>query len=541
MPRTNTRPRRSQEDQLSFQIETLQNGFKKISSAATLADLAKQSVRVLRRLFKKSKIDLAYRPQNSVEWQLLVDGKANGLDRLHDVPGGRKLAACMLRTSSTGMCAATAMGDKSVVGVVLQGVFSRTQFSDDDPALLRVFLHLFETAYQGLLHRQNEKALVFSLNHRVLQLNSLIDTGIEVSKLDQGTSLQQLALERAASLTNASKGLVRVKEGERIVEESFFPDQLQVQGSAEERHTIATSFTFANRAYTFELFEKESRRGIIPFEDTDQMLLDALARQVHASLENRFLLEKALENQRFEQDMAVAAAIQKKIIPEKLPALAGYDLAGVNIPSKSVGGDYYDCIPLANGSYALVIADVSGKGVPAALLVSSLHAYLAAYLEAGIPLSQLVQRLNKVIWRASTDDKFITAFFGILLPHTGELEVLNAGHNPAYLLRQDGAVQELGAAGLPLGMLDMDFPYQSERVTVGKGERLLLYTDGITEASDEREEFYDIHAPLRDFFLQHKPENAETFIGQLIRDIRRFTGSAPQSDDITALYLHRLP
>ncbi|TSA21894.1 serine/threonine-protein phosphatase [bacterium] len=541
MPRTTTRLRRTQEDQLSFQIETLQNGFKKISAAATLADLAKQSVRVLRRLFRKSKIDLAYRPQNSVEWQLLVDGKANGLDRLLDVPGGRKLAACTLRTSSTGMCAANPMGDKSAVGVTLQGASSRTQFSDDDAALLRVFLHLFETAYQGLLHRQNEKALVFSLNHRVLQLNSLIDTGIEVSKLDQGTSLQQLALERAASLTNASKGLVRVKEGDRTVEESFFPDQLQVQASAEERHTIATSFTFANRAYTFELFEKESRRGIIPFEDTDQMLLDALARQVHASLENRFLLEKALENQRFEQDMAVAAAIQKKIIPEKLPALAGYDLAGVNIPSKSVGGDYYDCIPLANGSYALVIADVSGKGVPAALLVSSLHAYLSAYLEAGIPLSRLVQRLNKVIWRASTDDKFITAFFGILFPDTGELEVLNAGHNPAYLLRQDGTVQEFGAAGLPLGMLDMDFPYQSERVTVGKGERLLLYTDGITEASDEREEFYDIHAPLRDFFLQHKPEKAESFIAQLIGDIRRFTGSAPQSDDITALYLRRLP
>ncbi|OGU25572.1 MAG: hypothetical protein A2X66_07110 [Ignavibacteria bacterium GWA2_54_16] len=541
MAGTTRSPRISSTNRLSPRIESLLAGFRKMSAVTNHVDLAKSSSRLLAKLFKNSKIDFLYRSQNSSDWQLLVDGRARGLEQIRDFLGDRNQSSFSLKKTPIGLCSASLMADDSLFAIALKSPSSRAKFSETDKVLLRLFMNLLDTAYQQLLHRRNEKALIFSLNHRVLQLNSLIDTGIEVSKLDQSASLQQLALERAASLTNASKGIVRIREGDKVVEESFFPDRFSTQAINGEQQTIATSFKFANRAFTFELFEKESRRGVIPFEDTDQMLLDALARQVHASLENRFLLEKELENQRFEQDMAVAAAIQKKIIPIKLPDIAGYDVAGINIPSKSVGGDYYDCIPLGDGSFALVIADVAGKGVPAALLVSSLHAYLSAYLEGAIPLSQLAQRLNKVIWRASTDDKFITAFIGILKPGNGELEMLNAGHNPTYLLRRDGSVQELGAVGLPLGMLDMDFPYQSERITIEKGERLFLYTDGITEAVNEREEFYDVERPLRDFFLGHQPAQSGAFIRELITDIKKFTGSAPQSDDITALYLRRLP
>jgi sigma-B regulation protein RsbU (phosphoserine phosphatase) len=541
MAGTSKPARTSGTNKLSSQIDSLLKGFRKTSTASNLPDLVKSSSRLLGTLLKKSKIDILFRPQDSTDWQLLADGHANGLEQLRDFLGGKKLSAYTLKKTPMGICSASLLADNSVVVLALKPPTAQTKHSDSDEVLLRLFMSLFEGAYREWLHRRNEKSLVFSLNHRVLQLNSLIDTGIEISKLDQGAPLQRLALERAASLTNASKGIVRISEGERVVEESFFPDRFATQRGHGERQTISTSFTFANRTFAFELFEKESRHGVIPFEDTDQMLLDALARQVHASLENRFLLEKELENQRFEQDMTVAASIQKKIIPVKLPDIDGYDVAGINIPSRSVGGDYYDCIPLADGSFALVIADVAGKGVPAALLVSSLHAYLSAYLEGTLPLSQLAQRLNKVIWRASTDDKFITAFIGILKPETGEFEMLNAGHNPTYLLRGNGTVEEFGAAGLPLGMLDIDFPYQSERITIGKGERLFLYTDGITEAVNEREEFYDNEKPLRDFFLQHQTPRSDAFIIELISDIKKFTASAPQSDDITALYVRRLP
>ena len=283
-----------------------------------------------------------------------------------------------------------------------------------------------------------------SLNHRILQLNSLIETGIEVAKLDHEVP-HHLALARAASLTNASKGVVTVTSGKTVEEEYTFPVGAVVDRSAARVQSIISSFSFLEKTYSFELFDKESRSGVTPFEETDHLLLDALARQVHASIENRYLVEQTLEKQRIEQEMSVAASIQQKILPVALPEVAGYDISGINIPSKSVGGDYFNCIPLHDGRFALIIADVAGKGVPAALLVSSLHAYLSAYLEGSFAITRLAARLNKVMYNDSTADKFITAFFAILTPETGDLDCLSAGHNPAYVLRNDGTITELHA------------------------------------------------------------------------------------------------
>jgi len=138
-----------------------------------------------------------------------------------------------------------------------------------------------------------------------------------------------------------------------------------------------------------------------------------------------------------------------------------------------------------------VVADVAGKGIQAALLVSSFHAFLSAYLENTVQLLEMAGNLNRAVFRASTDDKFITGFIAILNPATGELETLNAGHTPGFLLGTDGSVRDLSTGGVPLGMLDLDFPFQSESVTIGPGERLLLYSDGVTEAANERNELYD--------------------------------------------------
>ena len=277
----------------------------------------------------------------------------------------------------------------------------------------------------------------------------------------------------------------------------------------------------------------------MPFDDTDKLLLDAFSRQLHVALENIFLHKEALEKQRIDRDIEVAGTIQQKIIPEQLPTISGYDIAGVNIPTRMVGGDYYDCIPLKDNRYALVIADVSGKGVPAALLVSSLNASLSAYLEIDITLSELALRLNKVIYNASTEDKYITFFIAVLDPHKGELECLNAGHNPIYLMDINGSIKELAEGGIPFGMLGMDFPYNSQKVALNPGESVLLYTDGVTEAMNHKEDQYDDVRPLTDFYRTHRDLPAARFIHLLMEDIDDFTGSTPQSDDITALYLKR--
>jgi len=521
-------------DRLTGQMGSLQEALRRLSKAATFKDLSDQFLSVTAGFFPEGEISLFRRPGNSAAWERLSHPRGEeAVPPEQGAPGpSPDGAGTLIRVDHE-------LVDASRLAAVVTRRSAGTPYTDVDVISLRLFVALFDSAFQEMLARRNEKELIFSLNHRVLQLNSLIDTGIEVAKLDRDITPYQLALERAASLTNASKGSVTITRGEEQIERILFPAGLTGLRTDGEGGGIASRFTFGGNSYSFRLFEKESRSGAIPFEETDQLLLDALARQVHASLENRYLHEQELEKQKIDQDIAVAAAIQQRILPAELPVIEGYDVAGINIPSKSVGGDYYDCIPLADGRYALVIADVAGKGVQAALLVSSLHAYLSAYLEGGMALVGLVKRLNRVICTASTDDKFITAFVALLTPQTGGLEALNAGHNPVYLLRTDGTVQELNRGGVPLGMLDMDFPYESETLTLGSGERLLLYTDGIPEAHNRLNELYESDTPLKEFVVGHVPPGAGAFIAELINDVKRFTADAPQSDDITALYLLR--
>jgi serine phosphatase RsbU (regulator of sigma subunit) len=527
-------------DRLTAQIALLHDWVGAITRVQTLNELASQFADIARQVVPCSEISALLRGKGAERWEYLVGHRRDGVEDL--VGGNAQLMTAPSRLAEIpdGVMAARRLSDGAELRLIVQWPASFEQNgASHDSAAVELLAFVFESAYREYLVRRRTKELVFSLNHRVLQLNSLIDTGIEVTRLGQDESPTRLALERAAALTNASAGRVRVLHGETLLEDIVFPSGLDLEQDARYESRIETDIEFDGKTYLFELFNKESREGGVQFEPTDHLLLDALARQVQASLESRHLHKQALEKQRLEQDLRVAASIQERILPTDLPSIAGYDLAGINIPSKSVGGDYYDCIPLVDGRYALVMADVAGKGIPAALLVSSLHAYLHAYLESGVTLVDLVRRLNQVIYTASTDDKFITAFVAILDPATGAMESVNAGHNPVYCARMDGTIDELNTGGVALGMLDMDFPYQSETTTLAKGEGLLLYTDGVTEAADEAMRLYESQAPLKEFLAGHRQEAAQRVVELLIADIQAFTGAAPQIDDITALYIRR--
>lgn len=516
------------------QIELLELGYSDLTLAQSTTDLGARIEKFFRRLFENARVSLAFRSQESAKWsppggtgetphppETLPTASTAILD-----PEGRFLEA--IRCHSDGSAHWIAISADPTAGRLTENGLIR----------FRLACNVLDSAYRIIQHRRHEKGLVFSLNQRILQLSSLIDTGIEIAKLSDELPPHHMALERAAALTNAARARATVAEGESVRETFWFPAPFAVPGRDETR-SISAEFEFSGITYRFELFDKESRNGIVPFDSTDTLLLNALARQVHASLENRFLLRESLEKQRIEQDLTVAASIQQKILPSTLPPIPGYDAAGINIPSKSVGGDYYDCIPLPGGRFALVIADVAGKGIPAALLVSSLHAYLNAYLEGALPLVDVTRRLNGAIHRASTDDKFITAFLGILTPETGIFEAVNAGHCTVFWRKVDGTVGELSEGGIPFGMLGIDFPYRSETVTLGPGDRLFLYTDGITEAQNDANQLYDTERSLKTFFASRTPGDARSFIAELIEDVKAFTGATPQADDMTALYLIR--
>lgn len=524
-------------DRLSVQIDSLQESFILLARASNVKELARQFFHVLRGNLVTSDISIYFKTEAHDAWEFLHGKSRDGTEYLAEAPDAFVLKGFGGRNPR--LAAVQPLAQKSWVGVVVGRKLDGSAYSALDKISLQIFLQLFATAYQSHLQQRKEKGLIFSLNHRLLQLNSLIDTGIELTRRKRGVSPQTLALERAASLTNASWGTFKKTVDGNVTELLMFPDGMKRHRIKDKRHRIHAGFKFQDSSYAFNLYEKESRTGTVPFDETDRMLLAAVTRQVYAVVENQFLHHEELEKQKIEQDISVAAAIQQRILPATLPVIEGYDLFGINIPTKSVGGDYYDCLPLRNGTYALIIADVAGKGVPAALLVSSFHAYLSAYLEVEFSLLELAQKLNSAMHKASTAERYITGIVGLLNPSTGELQTINAGHNPMYVHRSDNTIQEFANGGIAFGMLDIEFPYQSDLLTIRPGERLLLYTDGVPEAMNSKGMLYDTSDALKKFMINNRPGSAEAFVRSLMSDVTGFTGSAPQSDDITALYLLR--
>ncbi len=525
-------------DRFKIHLDSFQEGFDLLSGSNSLEDMAKQLCHILRGNLLAKGAGVIYK-ESGGSWRELFNlnlGDKIDLKDLADYNGGFSIIDD--KPEKGNLLILLQMIDGSLFALTLSSKLSGEPFNDLDKLTLQLFSQMLNNAYQAFRNRRKEKELIFSLNHRVLQLNSLIDTGIEISKLVKNESLYYLALERAAALTNASRAMLKAKHDKGKAQKFYFPVKFDETGEEADEYRIAADLKFQNTSYSFLLFDKESRFGRIPFEETDSLLLDAFGRQVLGGIENHFLLQQELEKQKIEQELSVAGSIQRKIIPESLPEISGYDLAGINIPSKEVGGDYYDCKKLLDGRYAFVIADVAGKGVPAALLVSSLNAALNAYLESNFILNDIAFKLNKMIFSATPPDKYITFFIALLTPQTGELEILNAGHNPIYLLRKSGEIKELTTGGLAFGMLDMDLPFESEKLFLESGEKLLLYTDGIPEAMNENEDVYEDQR-LIDFFKLKNFENAKLFIDELMSDIKSHTGSTPQSDDITALYLIR--
>ena len=275
------------------------------------------------------------------------------------------------------------------------------------------------------------------------------------------------------------------------------------------------------------------------FTKEDENFLDAFSVHAALAIENARLHQDIVEKERIEKELEIAGAIQRRLLPKQLPALPGYEIDAVARPSKNVGGDYYDLIRLSEGKYAFVIADVSGKGVPAALLVSTLHASLHAYIDSAANLAQLVRRLNVVVHDNTEAERFITLFMAILDPNDGSLTYVNAGHNFPFILRtQQSSIQPLISTGLPLGMFD-SVEFQQETVNLGPSEYLVLYTDGVTEAMNKSMDEYG-ETRLRQVMIGSSDKSASGFLGGIVSDVEKFVAGEPQSDDLTMLVLKRL-
>jgi serine phosphatase RsbU (regulator of sigma subunit) len=266
--------------------------------------------------------------------------------------------------------------------------------------------------------------------------------------------------------------------------------------------------------------------------------LEGLALQAAVALENAHNHKRNVEFARVQQDLEAAREIQRSLLPQLLPVIAGYSLAFRSATCYEVGGDYLDIVSQPDGSLLMAVADVAGKGLASALMSSSFRSAFRAMAVTGLPLDELATRMNQHHWAEGEEARrrYVTAIFLRLKPEAGMIEVVNAGHNPGFLLIPGAAPREFEAAGTPLGMLP-GMSYESERQSFPPGARLLLYTDGLTEVFRGDEEFGSER--LLNEFSGCRSDKADAILDALWIATEEFSGGGPQRDDMTALALCR--
>jgi len=266
--------------------------------------------------------------------------------------------------------------------------------------------------------------------------------------------------------------------------------------------------------------------------------LEGLALQAAVALENARNHKRNVEFARVQQDMDAARAIQRSLLPHELPVIPGYSLSFRSDTCYEVGGDYLDVVAQPDGSILMAVADVAGKGMASAIMSTSFRSAFRAMAAEGPPLDDLATRMNQHHWAEGEEARrrYVTAIFLRLHPEAGEIEVVNAGHNPGFLLQPEAEPRLFEAAGTPLGLLP-GMRYTSERCGFAPGTRLLFYTDGLTEVFRGDEEFGPER--LMDVFLKCPAVKADGILDALWAAIEDFSEGGPQGDDMTAWVLCR--
>lgn len=320
------------------------------------------------------------------------------------------------------------------------------------------------------------------------------------------------------------KSSVLVKDMQQ--EEAF---RLQQSISAQNIHTMmAVPLQTDDRV--IGLIYVDSRLFVRQFHEDDLNLLTVLANVAAIRIEQERFAKLERENEQ-------AAKIQRGILPARAPQLPGLDVAGHNAPCLTVGGDYYDYLCYGDGKLGLVLGDVAGKGMAAALLMSNLQARVQILAEQPGELAAFMTRLDKSIAAQCPRNRFITFFFGVVDPATGRLDYCNAGHNPPLLVRADGTVETLETSGTVLGMLP-ELGYTQQSAQLGPGDMLAVFSDGVTEASGRSAEEFG-ESRLAEVLLAHREEPAAAAVEAVLARLDDWTGPAPAEDDVTLVVLRR--
>ena len=281
----------------------------------------------------------------------------------------------------------------------------------------------------------------------------------------------------------------------------------------------------------------DSSFGTNRFTEQQLQLLTLIAGVATIRIDNARLLEVQVEQKRLANELAVASEIQLRLHPATPPKISGYDMIGVSFPCYEVGGDYFDFIQRKDNRYTIALGDVSGKGTGAALLMTSLHAAVRAYVTTPASAPEVVSQINQYIYDNTPSNRYITFFYSELDPKTHQLTYVNAGHNPPLLVRASGEIEQLDVGGFPVGIMPFG-EYHQAAVQLNSGDVLIIYSDGVTESVNENDDEFG-EPRLIEVMQKNRTRTAPGIRDRIDEALTRFVGKAKSVDDLTMVIVKR--
>jgi sigma-B regulation protein RsbU (phosphoserine phosphatase) len=445
------------------------------------------------------------------------------------------------------------------IGLVCLGEkLNKTEYTEDDLEFLRTILNISATAIQNSIKMNELQAVNRELDSRIHRLSSLFELSKEFGLFSESTKVAKLLVFSIIGQFLVSKFAVVTFENDEIqILDSKFDDKKLVDDLLQcdcgmitkplNKSDVLKSYPVlsemgVNLIVPMEVLGKTN--GLIllgerinnqPYSESDIEFIYSVGSLAIISLENKRLFIEELKKRKLEEELDLARDIQQNLLPQKLPEFSNFNMAAINMSSKQVGGDYYDVLNLDDNKFCVAIADVSGKGAPASLLMANIQAFLQVICRQGMQIEKSTALINDLISANTSDGRFITFFWAAIGNEEKTMTYVNAGHNPPLLIRK-GKITKLQKGGIILGVMETTIPYISEIVKLQKDDVLVLFTDGISEAMNEAgEEFSDKR--LEEKALELASETAQCILDGIKNEVHNFTQGAPQSDDITMVVL----
>lgn len=399
------------------------------------------------------------------------------------------------------------------------------------------------------------------------QVSALIRAGNELAGHRPLPELFRFILDLSIQTVNADRGVLMTLEDGELVVQANKGDGFRISSAVRDRVLNSGSSVLVRDTSIDDAFRE--RRSIVeqnirtlmavPLQTRDRIigviyvdspsllrqftkddlgLLTVMANVAAIRIEHTRLAEIEQARQLLARDLDQAAEIQRSFLPSVAPALRGLDLAGHNAPCRTVGGDYFDFFPYGGSRVAMVLGDVSGKGMPASLLMMGLQARVQVLIEEPKSLGDVMTKLNRITSANCPANRFISLFFCILDGETGELTFCNAGHNPPLIIRAGGTYEQLTGGGPVLGILPV-IEYAEHKAKLNEGDTLVIYSDGVTEAADMKSEEFEVDR-LGEAVVRRREQPARAILAEINKAVAEYTAGAPQSDDITLIVAKRV-